>query len=540
MNKKKTKEFLSSLLEMMKQVAKVNDLAINRGCVDGTIIGTGRSDYTRDSEIYELLIRNKKFALIDIPGIEGDESLFENVIKKALDKAHVIFYVNGSGKKIEKDSLVKINKYMHDGTSVYSIFNVHCKAKKERIPGFDMTYSDELKEVYRKQKDIIRQTEAELKSFLGKNYKGSIDVNGLLGFCALAFDDNRTTIREETDKNLRKDQKKYLKEYNMDRKQMLEDSHFLSLCKTIEDKADKYEEDIYNENLKKLSNRMKETIDRISFLKDKEETKINDFINTYNEFENNCYYAKEEFIGTMRRVGIDAATEAFDDLTNILFDRIEIDEGKTDRQVIQNIVDNYKDDLVLNIERGVNGKIAEAQLTFTESIADAQERLKKDFERNQIKFEVSLSSENINIDPSFLDALKYSMKDFGKHAFTVGSLVVSGALAGTAIPGLGTVLGAVIGGVLGIFSSIWNFFVSKDKRINNAKAKIRQAIDDNIEKITNQLNTELNKMAYEEKVNNVYNDLCTGVDEQKEMLKNVKKIIYNIEYDMKTVLYKIS
>ena len=79
---------------------------------------------------------------------------------------------------------------MHDGTAVYAIFNVHCKAQKERIKGIDKTYQEELSEAYKKQKnEIVPQTEEELKSFLGSNFRGSVCVNGLLSFCAMALDD---------------------------------------------------------------------------------------------------------------------------------------------------------------------------------------------------------------------------------------------------------------------------------------------------------------------------------------------------------------
>lgn len=153
------KDFLSDLSETIGKIEENNPIIRDFGCVDGTIIGTGRSDYTKDSTTYNLSINGKNFALIDIPGIEGDESAFKGIIKHSLERAHVIFYVNGSGKKIEKESLKKIKKYMHDGTSVYAIFNTHCKAKKERIPGIDKSYSDDLKDAYKKQNKIITQTE---------------------------------------------------------------------------------------------------------------------------------------------------------------------------------------------------------------------------------------------------------------------------------------------------------------------------------------------------------------------------------------------
>ncbi|MFP6312361.1 AAA family ATPase [Helicobacter pylori] len=41
---------------------------------DGAIIGDGRSDFTLETKSYTLKHNNKTFTLLDVPGIEGDES----------------------------------------------------------------------------------------------------------------------------------------------------------------------------------------------------------------------------------------------------------------------------------------------------------------------------------------------------------------------------------------------------------------------------------------------------------------------------------
>ncbi len=542
MDEELVKDVLTRLSSTIEKINAVNISARELGCVDGTIIGTGRSDYTQESTMYNLMIENKRFVLIDIPGIEGDESAYEDIIKQSLERAHIIFYVNGSGKKIEKESLQKIKKYMRDGTSVYAIFNVHCKAKKERIPGIDKEYSEELDDAYRKQKEIIRQTEDELISFLGRNYKGSISMNGLLAFCAMAFGkEGRTSIKEEKEKNLRRDQEKYVKEYHGDTEQMLEDSHIALIRETIEKRIDAFGSEIEEENLKKLKNRMSEMLSKITVLKTREVRKIDGFIKIYNEFESSCYNAKEDFIRTMRHVASNAATDAFYDLMNELFDKIEADAGRTKSKEIQDIVENRRDSVVSNIQQGVNSKIQKAQDAFREAIEDAQDRMKKDFKREQIQFEISLSADNVSLDGAFADALKYNIKDFGKHAFTVGSLALSGAGVGSLIcPGLGTVIGAGVGAVLGVFSSIWNYFASEKKRINNAKAKIQHAIDEQIEEISEQINAELRKLSFEERINGVYESIIGHVEVQKKNMMDIKRVISNVESEMSSVYRKIA
>ncbi len=128
------------------------------------------------------------------------------------------------------------------------------------------------------------------------------------------------------------------------------------------------------ENLKKLRNRMSEMLSKITILKTSEVRKIDGFINIYNEFEDCCYNAKEDFIRTMRHVASNAATDAFYDLMNKLFDKIERDEGKTKSKEIQDMVTLRRESVVANIQQSVNSKIEKAQEVFIESIEDAQER----------------------------------------------------------------------------------------------------------------------------------------------------------------------
>lgn len=536
------KNALDKLVGMIEEIDSVNSMIENLGCTDGTIIGTGRSDYTQGSKMYNLSIENRCFALIDIPGIEGDERAFEHIIEQSLEHAHVIFYVNGSGKKIEKETLLKIKKYMHDGTSVYAIFNTHCKAKRERIPGIDKGYSEELEQAYKMQENIVRQTENELKSFLGENYKGSICLNGLLGFCSVAFiNDSKTSIKHDDEKNLRKDQTKYLKEYSGDRERMIKDSRVAQLIEVLETLNRNFDKNIVEENLKKLKNRMNEMLSKISVLKTREIKKVDGFINIYDDFESNCYNAKEDFINTMKHVAINAASDAFYDLMNELFDRVEKDGGKTKSKEIQNIFLARKDDVVASIQQGVNDKISRAQNTFKEAIKDAQERMAKDFEREQICFEISLSADSIKLNNAFADALKYNLKDFGKHAYTVGSLAISFLEVGTFIcPGLGTVIGAGVGLALGVLSSIWNYFVSEKKRVNKAKLKIGEEIEKQIEVITGQINDELLKLSYEQKINGVFDVLYEKAEEQKKSMIDIKNLIRNVESEMNVVYNSIA
>ena len=521
--------FISSFYEL-------DDKIMNCGCTDGRIIGTGRADYTQCATSYDLRVGDKCFSLIDIPGIEGDEKKYEAVISSSLDKAHAIFYVNGSGKKIEKDTLTKIKKYMHDGTSVYAVFNVHCKAKKERIPGIDPTFSEELAEAYKKQQEIIDQTRSELISFLGSNYKESIPLNGLLAFSALALTENRrTTIVNDKDKSLRRDQAKYLHEYEDHRtdnkieykiNNMLYDSQFGHLKSIIDQKSCSFDSDIYYENIKKLRNRLREMIHTIEQLSNAEETKINGFIQTYYEFISNCETAKNDFRYTLKRIGDGVAENVFYDVRNELYYMIERKEGKMENSDVENYFESNKQMIINRIQSNVNNRLLQAVTDYKESIKDAKNRLAKDLEREQLKFQVSLSSDDLSLKNALGSTLDYNWKDFGKHLFKVGSFAVSGMAIGGPI-------GAIIGAVVGVLFSAWDFFTSKPKRIDNAKKKLREAIDEIVEKVSVEIANEINNLDCEQMIEADCRQLIDQAYSQIESLQKVQRLLNTVTRELK-------
>ncbi len=536
------KELIDKISQYISSYKQLTMIECNRGCVDGEIIGTGRADFTQNSTEYNLTIGDKTFVLIDIPGIEGDESRFEDVIQKSLDKAHTIFYVNGSGKKTEPATLEKIKKYMHDGTSVYAIYNVHCKGRKKIIPGIDKPFEEELSAEYLKKEDIIRQDETNFNSFLGKNYKGSLSLNGLLSFCGYAIDaSGKTTIKYEKDKNLRSNQEKYIKEYSGNITRLREDSHIKLVQDIIEDKVDSFEDDIYKENIKKLNSRIGDMIVKIDNLKAVENKKIDEFITTYNEFESNCRVAKDDYIHTVKHIGYNATADVFENVKSDLFDMIDKDKGKIDSKKVQKYFDTHKNEIIKNIENLLNAKMNQAQKDYENAIEDARQRLIKDFQRKQINFEISLSAKAIELDDSFADALKYNLKSFGGDLVCVSSLVLSGVGIGTAVmPGIGTVIGAFVGAILGVLGRVWNYFASEAKRISRAKEKLQQTIDDQIDEVSANIKNELKNLDFEEKINDSYNQIYNQAEKQKEALESVKALLNNVYKNLKMNNNKLS
>lgn len=505
---------------------KISSLENNMGCVDGKIIGTGRPDYTQSSTEYHLVVKDNEFLLIDIPGIEGDEGKYKSIIKESLLKAHVIFYVNGSGKKAEKDTLEKIRDYMHDGTSVYAVFNVHCKAKKNRIPGVDKTYQEELTEAYIKQEEIVRQTEKELKSFLGKNFKGSISLNGLLSFCAMAWDSSYTTIiDQECDKNLRREQEKFLKEYTDDFERMRKDSRISEVQNIIAQRVDRFDEYILEENIKKLKTRLSDIVSDIQTLSDRETTKIRGFMREYDAFERNCTTAKDDFIHAINRIGRSEVATAFIPVLEELYTAIEKAEGKLSDSTVEQVFERHQNQISFDIKNNVNQKIQAAVKEYQESIQEAEKRLYTDLQRVQKKFEIEMGADKLYFDSSFKDCLNLDIKDFAKGALKIAGYVYGGFAVGSIFPGLGNIIGAIAGLFCGIFMEIWNFFASKARRINRAKERLKSEIDDQIDNITDEIKREINNMGIKSEITKKHREIQKSIEGQKRSLQSIERML---------------
>ena len=534
---------VSDLIEKGQVVCdSLNRMAVlerDLGCIDGKIIGTGQADYTQGSTGYDLSVDDNPFLLIDIPGIEGDERKYREIIKWSLSKAHVIFYVNGSGKKIEKDTLEKIKHYMHDGTSVYAIFNVHKKAKKNRIPGIDKTYREELSDAYKKN-DVMMQTEKELKTFLDENFKGSVTLNGLLSFCSLAIDESgNTTIVNDPDKYLREDQAKFLKEYTDDVEAMRSDSHIREVQDVVTDKIAHFDEYILRENLKKLRSRLSDMISDITALKAKEKDKIKGFSQAYDTFERNCENARDAFVQAVGLIGRNVVEAAFIPVQEILFDEIERTEGKLKTDAVEMIFNQHKGQIASDIQTGINKRIDAAVKDYKDAVQEAENRLFKDMQRNQTEFAIAMGKDKLYFDSSFVKALKLSGKDWGKGALKVASYTYTGFNIGTVIPVLGNIVGAAIGFVVGLVMTIWGFFTSKESRINKAKEKLKNTIDAQIDKITDSLKVELKELKMEQKINQNHSEIQKSIAKQKKALKDIEGILNVVEVDLKESLAQI-
>lgn len=206
---------------------------------DGLIVGDGRHDFTKTYDEYHLSIAGHPFTLIDVPGIEGNEAEFKDVIKTALHKAHCVFYVQGHNKKPDRATAEKIKKYLGDWVKVYSIYNV-----RGGVSNYDEEEEREtlITPGVLKTESLIQ---TEFKTILGDVYAGHVTLQGLLAMSAKA---SFSSKRED----LIRGQQKLLKYFGGSANKVLEFSQFKTLTTLVEQKSSNFMSEIIEANKQKL------------------------------------------------------------------------------------------------------------------------------------------------------------------------------------------------------------------------------------------------------------------------------------------------
>lgn len=150
---------------------------------DGAIIGTGRPDFTMDTQIYHFRDGAEPFALLDVPGIEGSEGKVKDEISAAVQKAHAVFYVTGKptapqqGSEKQEGTLQKIKRHLNAQTEVWTIYN---KRLTNPLPFKQAELIND------GERDSLKDLDAKMAEELGEHYRGTVSVSALPAFLAVA------------------------------------------------------------------------------------------------------------------------------------------------------------------------------------------------------------------------------------------------------------------------------------------------------------------------------------------------------------------
>ena len=467
--------------------------------VDGRIIGTGEADFTKGNVQYTLDYQGKIFCLIDVPGIEGDEQKYVEHVRRAIAKAHLVFYVNGTNKKPEKATAEKIRSYLGRGASVCPIINVRGNADAYEFEE-DRLSLEEHGDAGR----ALKQTVSVLSAALGSHslLEGKC-VQGLLAFSSLALDGatGKTTVHPSRAHDLAIQQRNYLRYF--DAPTAFGFSRISSISEVLNEKLSTFKEDIVESNKRKVRELLAENLGELD-----EALKQHKSFSRKTEPElQKCREALAESLKTFERLlgtgRKSILNEFFDDISGKADDIVASHIGDNDRigRDIARAFESGQPGLRKNLKNHLDVRVAELQ----ESVQQAMKRLLEDLQRVQTQQRriYGEAGRLSSLNPSGLSS-GFGWKDAGMAAIKIGSYAMTGAGIGATIGGVvsfgalavpAAAIGAAIGAVVGFAMTAVGWIFGKEGRIRKAQSKVQEIISEKRAQVLKDLKAEVRNMA---------------------------------------------
>lgn len=452
---------------------------------DGMIVGYGDSDFTKVYEEYNLKINGKEFVLIDVPGIEGREEDFRDEIKRALNQAHCVFYVQGENKKPDVNTAEKIKNYLSNWVNVYSIFNVRNNAE----------YYDESEERETLETEAIHKNEQLIqdtfRNILGNIYKGNITLQALLAMCAYG---RFPSTREK----LRRSQKKLLG-YFGSADAVLRFSRFDRIMQLVDEKSEHYTDEIVEANKQKLIAQYRKVYQGLVDMMAQQQRDIDRLKERLIRFDVDMNMSFEETIRAIRNRMAYEHTKVFDDFKREVCDVLDDDYNREDSEK----------EIQQRAERLFETYTMESKIIVEYEFSRLEEKIRerrRELDNIQIgELHIDISNlEMPNLDEAF-GKMNLNFGDVFGFATTVGGTALA---FNAAIPGFGTLIGAGVGLLL------WGgkqLFLGDSKR-EEAKNEARKRID---EKKRESQSTSLNKQ-----INLIERTLDNEKDRFRQIIRN--------------------
>ncbi|WP_207848478.1 MULTISPECIES: GTPase [unclassified Pseudomonas] len=500
---------LPTLLKLQKELERLQRCA---GQVDGEIVGTGQADFTQDNVIYQFCHQGKNFHLIDVPGIEGNESKYETMVQAAIAKAHLVFYVNGTNKKPEAETARKIKHYLNRDAKVYAICNLRGKADSYE-------FDSDRESLERTHKDAVatrEQTREVLEDILGGELvSGCQSLQGLLGFTGVAFDERGLTSIHPARTDLLKSQRAYKQDF-VSQKAMRSFSQLDQLHQVIGDGCVNFELDLVESNKRKVLRLLQDTIADLQKQRDEHQAvcaRIGVEVLECQEVIRKSFQDQATSFNSKRNSALD---RFFNDLTSAAREAVEVHFSDKDdvERVIQRHVSEGQAQLSERLE-----EIQEQLLEdLSQTIERAVKRLQENAERVNFQQRLSEAANNSISLSSAMDAISFNFSDVGSFLLSVGGYALSGFSIGTLFPVIGNIVGAIVGGILGLFAAGMSYlFGGRGKKIAEAQEQVAKAIKAERGKVTKTFKRDTEEMLAKIKDKIESSVLSQLTDERRKM-----------------------
>lgn len=424
---------------------------------DGEIIGTGRQDFTKSSKAYNFFYKNRDFVLIDVPGIEGDEGKYKDMIINAVSPSHTVFYVV-FGKVPESGTIEKIKMYLKQQAEVYCIIN---KRGFKYSPEDINKTSDQLNY----EPELAREVDYKMTEVLGDFYKGSITIQALLAF----YGASKTIPYSLNEKHI-KNRNKFLEVFKR-QETLIEKSNISRISHLILSSLGDIDRKIYNINIDKIIACLDFFIGEIRKIRDEHYS------------DNLIEQINQQVISTNRRIS------NIEDLSNGLKHK----EAQIVREVFNDCkeeINRYIDKFKIDRERiksfcesTIKRRIKEIINLYEEEV-----RQQREYKKNNINKEIEFLSDRINdLQRSNTNGsvnISYMPKIEIPEIEIKGKFVGIGMSVGAFFGPWGSAIGAAIGAVI---EYLVNIFGGEESR----KAKIKNNISVELDKIRGHILNEI-------------------------------------------------
>lgn len=479
-----------SVLELFKEIKEQNQK--KEDLYDGKIIGTGVPDFTQSCVEYYFNQEEKPFTLIDVPGIEGKESEYEAIIMDAVSKAHCVFYVCSTSKLPESGTVTKIRKYLKEQTEVYFLLN-----ERKKPSSFDevLTFEAMCPNNEKFSKDLICQMQNELGEF----YKGCYSLQGLMAFFSVGLI-NPNEIKQEQNYKL---QNKLLDRFES-RENLYSFSQLEKVENLISSQLNGMERKIINANVQKA---ICATID---FKKHIEKTRNTEYSNEFiQDIEKEIKVVKEKNDNEFRQLENELNLSSYR-LSNAIVDDLRIK--------LYHLIDNKEKNPQLNVADAKSllspfysdqkkkmefiGKcyatyaFDELSQKYTNSTKKIVDEFTKDVKDNITKMQgnikqITLAKFSSDFDnnaiKNFDILFSFDWIKIGSMAMSVGGMAWAGATLGSAFPGIGNIIGAVVGAAVGLLFNGIRWMLNKE----SSESKAKKQIDEKLSSIKTEIRTKL-------------------------------------------------
>ena len=490
--KKRECDSHSASLRQLQSVQKSKLEELSR-LADGEIIGTGVSDFTMDTALYPFEVGTQRFALLDVPGIEGKESKVLAQVQQAVEKAHAVFYVTSKptapqkGDENTPGTLEKIKDHLNAQTEVWTLFNKRI-TNVVQLNRPSLVSDDEHLSLDDLNKKMSQQ--------LGENYRNTFSVSALPAFLSVA-----EHLVPSSDNAKRRS--KLLEKF--DPEDVLEKTGFKGfLALLTEQLVSDSKAKITRSNFNKARTTVENIISELSYLQKESYGRLakqlqNDTANAHHlldialeSLRNRLISQGENAVDEFRsRARKQIYSEIDDDISNDRFkDRLETSIKqqhevleRTLPDIFKNELDTFKDEIEYTVQR--------FQKYAQDILATYAKIQKQKFDND---FEVKIDIDNGLKLTSLVATVVGSALMFWNPA---GWLILAPALAGM---------------VFAAYKAVRSFFSSSYKI-----AQQKQSADDNLNKIARNMKSRI-----EEGIDSVFPELEEKIEQLKLMLGKVR------------------